>query len=226
MSHDNIENTQAALALLVDEERKLLTLAEKMANAYGGALYPFDLLACGAIKRSLALSSGFRSLIGAKNLTCAAALLRMQLDTSMRFFAGFTVDKPHDYALEIFKGTPVRKLKDKSGKLLTDRYIVSQLAKEYPWVEHLYEKTCEYVHLSGAHIHMTFYVPDKSNMRWEMTIGAEDVNVPEHVYPSATFEFRCSMGILSRYVEGWINTKDNPHVVAQLKQERSETKNR
>jgi len=47
----------------------------------GFTIYHADWFVMGAIRRTIAQSNGFRGLISARNVLCAAALLRMQLDT-------------------------------------------------------------------------------------------------------------------------------------------------
>ena len=74
-----------ALEKLESDENELVELCGKMVNAYGGAIYAFDLFANGAANRSLGLSTGFRTMIREKNFICAGALVRLQLDTAFRF---------------------------------------------------------------------------------------------------------------------------------------------
>ena len=75
-----------------------LETCRRMYTAYASALYPLDLLAAAAFSRSLAQCSGFRALIEARNYICAASILRLQIDTALRFFAAFLVDNPHEFA--------------------------------------------------------------------------------------------------------------------------------
>src|SRR5947209_8683812 len=138
----------------VEADRKLLLdRAVKMLQAYGGALYSFDIFANGALNRAVALSAGFETLIAAKNLICAGAILRLHLDTAARFVAGFLVESPHEFAMEVLKGSPINKICDRSGQKMTDQYLISYLANEYDGVKELYEETCDYVHFSGTHLH-------------------------------------------------------------------------
>ena len=79
---------------LAELEAVHLRLGKEMFEAFGGAMYGMDLLAAGALNRSKAHIAGFSTLIKAKNLICSGALLRLQLDTAMRFFAAFLVERP------------------------------------------------------------------------------------------------------------------------------------
>ena len=53
----------------------------------GAPMYMLDFIVLGAVKRSLSLASGLLVLIEAKNMVCARAVLRMQLDTITRLCA-------------------------------------------------------------------------------------------------------------------------------------------
>ena len=110
---------EKALGFLEADEKQLLSLGANMSRAFGGALNSFDLIAFGALKRSLSLSAGFRTMILSKNMTCAGALLRMHLDTTFRFYAGFLVLDPHEFAVQVLRGEHIRKMRCIEGKRMT-----------------------------------------------------------------------------------------------------------
>jgi len=68
----------------------------EMCNADEGAFFPVDMVAIGAVKRCASQRYGLRLLIEGWNLLCARALLRMQIDTALRFSALWLVKAPHD----------------------------------------------------------------------------------------------------------------------------------
>src|ERR1035437_452289 len=109
-----------------------------------GHKYKLDIHAMAVIDRSLALLRGFCDLVEAKNMIAAAPLIRCQLDNGLRFFASTLVEDPHDFAGNILKGIPVRKMKDRHGKLMTDRYLVERLTIEVPWIETVYSQASGY----------------------------------------------------------------------------------
>lgn len=200
---------------------KLSTLANKqpeiwlrMLKAYEGKFYPVDLLAVGALKRSAALCSGFSRMIGDRNFTCAASLLRLQLDNALRFFATFLVKDPHGFALAVIDGTPVRKLPDKSGTKMTDRHLVKKLSKLYPWVDPVYETTCGYIHLSERH----FYGAIESvseDQAITIIMSRDDNHISESSFVEATEAFCAATEIFHKYIEGWIYSKSNPDIMAK-----------
>ena len=194
-----------------------------MFEACGGTFYGMDLLAAVELNRSKAHIAGFQQLVGAKNLICAGALLRLQLDTALRFYAAFLVEQPHDFALAVLGGTRVRDLKDRDGKEMTDAYLVEKLAQKFDWVPRVYERTSGYVHLSSTHL-LSAMTPTEgasdSDRTIAIKIGAEDKPLPAWIYIEATDAFRAVTDVLLRYVHGWVFTKANPELVQKWQQDR------
>lgn len=183
-----------------------------MAEADSGNLYPVDLLANAVLHRSINLVRGFAAMVERRNFTCAAALLRLQIDNCLRFYAVFLVDQPHDFAMEVFKGTQVRKLRDKSGALMTDAYLLRRLSEAHPWMPRVYERTSGYVHLSAAHIFNTFSPrspQDEEETTQTISIGAGDNFEDEALYEEAASAFVETTQVLFKYVVGWVATKQS-----------------
>lgn len=218
MSQHPSDIVKAALTNLEADEKTMLDQAADMMQAHDDALYGFDILVCAATNRSVALSAGFRTLIYDRNFICAGPLVRLQLDTALRVFAGFIVDKPHEFAVSVLEGKHIRNMKDRNGQRMTDHYLVTQLAKEYPWIELVYENTSGYVHLSDKHFFNTFdYADREKRSGYVLKIGSCDIDFPDEIYLEAISAFRASTQILMRYIAGWIFTKANPKKVAAMK---------
>ena len=207
------------LAAFDELEKRQLKLCQAMYQADGGKLYPVDLLAAAALNRSIALSAGFRMLIAARNMICAGAILRLQLDTALRFFAAFLVEKPHEFAMSVLNGTKVSMLRDRSGHLMKDGYLVSQLSRQHPWLKRVYHETSGYVHLSNKHIMSIFEQVNEGDRTVRMKVSAMDKPMPEELYVEAIEAFRAATGALIEYVQGWIATKDNSEIVSALRRE-------
>lgn len=212
-----------SLSTLAVLDKAHLELGKDMSKAYGGAIYGMDLLAFGALNRSKALIAGFRTLIEARNLICAGALLRLQLDTAMRFFAAFIVEKPHDFAIAVLGGKRIRDLRDRDGKRMTDAYLASKLGEEFEWVPRVYDRTSSYVHLSSTHLMsaLSLKAGEGESREFEAKISAEDKPIPDWIYIEASDAFCASTDILLRYVHGWVFTKGNPELIEKLKRERA-----
>ena len=115
-------------------------------------MLPSDIFLVGVAKRTLALSEGFRTHIAARNFTCAAALLRLQVDTALRVYAACLVPNSERYAEAVFNGDEVHRMKNREGKRLTDSYLAKELSKHHPWVEDVYRDTCNFIHFTSRHI--------------------------------------------------------------------------
>jgi hypothetical protein len=224
MESPHSESLEASLARLTDLDQAHLDLGKQMFEAFGGAMYGMDLLAAGALNRSKAHIAGFRRLIEDKNLICAGALLRLQLDTALRFYAAFLVEEPHKFALAVLDGKRVRDLKDQDGNRMTDAYLVEKLGLEFSWVRRVYERTSGYVHLSATHLLSAMGPTDggqEGDRSITIKIAAEDKPLPSWIYIEAVDAFRASTEIFLRYVHGWVFTKANPELVQKWKSEQN-----
>ncbi len=192
-----------------------LELGKYMLEAYKGAFYPLDFLAIAAMNRSLNLLDGFCMLIEAKNFIAAAPLVRLQVDNALRFSAAFLVQEPHEFAIEVLRGTPIRKLRDRDNQSMTDRYLAEKLAEEFPWLLNVYKHTSGYVHLSEKHIFNAFqaHEAEGDQAKFSAKISLRDEFVPDGIYLESIGGFKAVTDILFMYVCGWAYTKDNPEVV-------------
>lgn len=183
-----------------------LSMLKDTLLADSGKMYMLDILAAATVKRSMSLCSGFSSLVRAQNYTCAASLLRLQLDSCLRFFSAFIVDKPHQLAHEVLQGKPINKMKDKSGMLMTDRYLVETLGKKYVWIPRVYKATSGFIHLSDKHIY-TVLTPSDENGHVSLNVGAKDDEIPVELWIELTAGFLASTDALFEYLGGWKHTK-------------------
>jgi|SRR5271166_1571548 len=215
---------KTALEKLASLESEQLEACRRMYITYGSALYPLDLLATAALNRSLAQCSGFRALIEARNYICAASILRLQIDTALRFFAAFLVDNPHEFAGSVLKGTHVDKLKDQNGKPMRDAYLLSCLPVKFSWVKEVYKKTSGYIHLSGEHISQTLESLNEEEHTVCIKVSATDKELSEKVYCEVIEAFCAATEMFLYYVEGWIFTKDNLRPSCPVREQRKARK--
>jgi len=182
---------------------------EAITKAFGGALYPFDLLAFAVLNRSMSITSGFITLMRKDNFVAAAPLIRLQLDNFLRFAAGWLVSDPHKFAIEVLEGTAIKNLKTKDGHKMTDRFLVEHFSKEYDWIQNVYEKTSGYIHLSDKH--MFVIVTDVNSKEKTITyrISDKDEHLPKEVKVEAIKAFSEITKILLNRVYSWRYTKEN-----------------
>jgi hypothetical protein len=111
-----------------------------------------DLFAMGIARRSLALSSGFRSMVEQRNSLCALPMVRMQLDTALRLYAGFFTRNHQSFCRDVIAGKQIDRLKSDNGQLMKDSYLRDRVAKRNPWIVDVYKMTSGHIHFSDRHI--------------------------------------------------------------------------
>ena len=83
-----------------------------------------------------------------RNFVCVAQLLRAQVGVCLRTLALFVAKDQEDYLKQVFRGVPVNRLKDRSGKNMTDGRLQDLLSEFDPEVEDVYKATSGFVHFS------------------------------------------------------------------------------
>jgi hypothetical protein len=224
MSDDLLARRLGELKALEDS---LLDLALGCMQAYGGALYPMDLLANGASNRTIAQSTCFRRMIEERNMICAGSLLRLQVDTALRFYAAYISENPHAFAHEVLKGTRVDKLKDRDGKLMRDAYLVERLAEAegLEWLARVYRETSGYIHLSSKHLFCSFTAVDVESRTMQLQVSASHDHLPEAIYVEAVDAFLATTKLYMKYLHGWGVTKQNPEEVARMRADEKPSNN-
>ena len=182
----------------------------KISQAYGGALYAFDLLAWAVLNRSTSLTAGFITLMRTANYLAAFTLVRPQLDNFLRFAAGWLVPDPHLFAMNILKGIPVRKQKTRDGHLMMDRYLVDHFKTEHPWIDQVYREASGFVHLSEKHMFMNIQSVDEESRTETMTISEKHDHVPQEIRHEAIMCFSEITKLVLHRAYSWRITKDNP----------------
>ncbi|HBP1971184.1 TPA: hypothetical protein L5W26_004442 [Pseudomonas aeruginosa] len=210
---------ESLLDKIDNERRRHLNLGKTMLEADGHKLFSLDLLAVAALNRSLSNSSAFTQMVRAQNYLIAASLVRLQLDTFLRFYASYLVSDPHEFATSVLAGTEVRKLKDRSGTPMTDRHLVDSVASEFPWVPGVYKSTSGFIHLSDKHIYSAIQSAQDDGTL-SMLIGSDPDRFPSELWIEMAEGFVAATEALFRYLEGWAFTKANPHLVQAAREKK------
>jgi hypothetical protein len=163
-----------ALQFLRAHRADLLEACKRMFDGVAAHMYTTDFFAIGAAKRTISLIDGFGSMVETWNLSCARALLRLQIDTALRFAAVTLVEKQDDFVKAVIRGERIDRIKDRTGQKLTDAYLVKRFAAKAPWLPEVYARTSGYVHLSGEHIHSSVKELDDVSRVISWGIGSID----------------------------------------------------
>lgn len=189
----------------LDEEVKRLTeLLEEMPalgmralGSPGAPVFVLDFIVAGAVKRTLSLGHGLLTMIDAKNIICARALLRMQIDTASRLLAYTYMDDPEGMANGAMGGIPLKKFKSREGEALTDGYLIDRMTQEYEWVRRVYESTSGDVHFSEKQFFASIasMKEDDHGRTVNLLISQFDTKYPESSWPeiAACFSELCEI---------------------------------
>jgi hypothetical protein len=210
------------LLLKIDKTRdRHLDLSKAMLEADGRKFFALDFLAAAVINRSLSNCDAFTQLVRAKNYLAAASLVRLQLDSFLRFYASYLVKDPHEFAASVLGGTAVRKLKDRSGAYMTDRHLVDSVAAEYPWAPSVYKSTSGFIHLSDKHIFSTIQAV-RDDGALAMRIGLDPSRFPSSLWVEMSEGFIAATEAQFRYLEGWVFSKANPQLIQAVRERANE----
>ncbi|OOF32802.1 hypothetical protein [Salinivibrio costicola] len=201
------KSLEEAIIKLRSTESQIMDLGKAVFSADNGNMFHVDLLAIAAMKRTSGNTEGFITLIEAKNMAAARSLLRIQIDTFLRFSATWLAEKPHDFAKDVIGGKQIRNLKDRNGKKMNDGYLVEVLSPEYPWLKDVYKNLCGYIHFSGSHLSNAVQSLNDNDRTVTFHIGKEDIQYPECSWTEAVDCFTNAINILFYYIDGWIQTK-------------------
>ena len=158
------------------------SVGKSLMDQCSGKLYPCDGLYFAILNRSLELFDGVVLLLEQGNYGCCMALLRLQLDNVLRFYGVLSTNDPHSTANKVLNGEKLSSLKGADGQKLSDRNLVDMMAKQNPWVDHVYELACSYIHLSDQHFYQMLGRSDKiDDGKREICIGSGDEHLdPQH----------------------------------------------
>jgi hypothetical protein len=199
-----LEALQAVESRLREVTRYMLAVKE---------LYPMDLLTTAVLNRSLSLMEGFIVLVRANNSLAGLHLVRLQLDSLLRYSAAWLVNEPHVFAAEVLSGARIDKLKDRTGADMRDAYLVKELAKEHPWVSSVYSETSGYVHLSEKHFHSsTRRVKGAERGTIQSVIAKDDRFIPDYLKIEAAEAMLEITTQICGYAYGWADTKHGGHL--------------
>lgn len=190
---------------LSERLEELSQLESKLIRDLGAVMVPggswkVDEMILASVKRSLGLARGFRMMIEDENFTCAAPLVRLQLDCALRLGALSMVADPEAFAAAMMTGEKMDKWKSDNGQRMTDRYLVNRLKPTMPWVEGTYNDACEFVHLSSRFLHNSIARLDEEKRMVYYFISAQDpARDGEAKYYQAVEAFRRSFIIASEF---------------------------
>ena len=137
----------------------------------GESLISADICFCAFMDRSIRLASGFILMLENRNLTCAGALLRLQMDNCLRLFALSIAEDEETAINTILEGGNIGKLKDKNGEKMTDGHLKDELEKYDDRFPAVYDNTSGFIHFSSKAVFQSIYECEDYAFRFQ--IGGE-----------------------------------------------------
>lgn len=151
----------------IEELNKLRENGKSIAaGIIGQSLLKEDFFFCAATDRCMHLIDGFSNMLHERNLTCAGALLRLQLDNCMRTYAAFIAEDKDAVIDCVISGNRIDKQKSKDGNLLKDVYLKNELSKIDNGFSIVYDNTSGYIHFSDRAFYQTVKSCDDNVIEW------------------------------------------------------------
>ena len=114
-----------------------------------------DLFFCASLDRCLRLIDGVIPMLKERNLTCAGALLRLQMDNCLRTYAAFIAADKEKVIDCIISGDPIKNEKDTAGQKMTDGHLKDEISKIDSQFAQVYDQASGFIHLSSKAFYQT-----------------------------------------------------------------------
>lgn len=147
---------------------------EIFSGIIGSNLLAEDLFFIATLDRCLRLIDGMKNMLSNRNLTCAGAILRLQMDNCMRTYAAYIAADRKKVVNCLLEGNPINKEKDINGDKLSDGHLKDEVSKIDNQFSLVYNQASGFIHLSEKAFFQT--IADVDNEKITIQIGC---NLPE-----------------------------------------------
>jgi hypothetical protein len=212
------EALEAALGPYGDLVERHMTIGADLYAATNGNLFPCDGLAFAALDRSMNLTEGFSILLRNHGFICGVVLLRMQLDSVVRLYGVVTAPDPHGAAESLFGSVPLSTIKDRTGMLMTDRWLITRLTNKNPDFGVIYGQASGYVHFSERHVgHFLARSKLADSGQRIFSIGNNDDHIPVENRVAVVNNFLKATEGLFQLISEWIDVRHHCGTTEELK---------
>lgn len=187
------------LSALSDLRHAHIGVVDRLLRSAGDQMYTVHAVLLAMMQRSYDVCSGFESLVAARNLSSAAPLVRLQLDTLVRASYVLRSPDPDRIASQVVSGVEFRHMRDEKGRGLLDGHLVDLAAEHHPWIRDLYRDLSGWVHLSPWHVQAAFGVETSPGIR-TITIPIDPQTVSTRVWLELTEAIGQATRLLLQYV--------------------------
>lgn len=165
----NNEEYYEVLSRKIEELRSLRNTCKTIvAGVIGQSLLKEDFFFCASADRCMNLIDGFIPMLQNRNLTCAGALLRLQLDNCMRTYAAFIADDKDAVIDCIISGNRIDKQQSADGKNLSDANLRIALSQIDVSFSDVYKQASGFIHLSEKAFYQTVVKCEDSSIEFQV----------------------------------------------------------
>lgn len=146
----NKEYFDMSSTLIENLKKRRMTENKSVIPFMNGDFTGWDLYLAGTCEYSMRIVDGLISMLQSRNFVCAAQLLRAQIGVCMRTLALLVCENTDTFIKTFLSNGQINKLKDSSGKKLTDGRLKELLNQFDPTVAASYEKASGMTHYSAT----------------------------------------------------------------------------
>jgi hypothetical protein len=175
--------------ILIDEKLSQLKNLSSICQNEISKIYEYELsinhgishiahYAASKVNRSISLNKSFELLFNHKIYSSAISIIRLQIDNCIRFYA-ISLCNPEYLLTEVINGVPVRKLKDRDGKKMTDAHLIKKIDEFFPSFKSLYEEISGFIHFSIEHLKINNSIIEKEGVMHLQTMVGDEFELTE-----------------------------------------------
>lgn len=191
-------------------------LAELMRSA-GGKVHTWEILVIYPVaNQSQILVRGIREAVDAKNYICAASLLRSLIESSMALVYSLTIPKNNEdeFYKQLAENGRLRRWSKgkKSWENVRDVHLIEQFEKATKLkVENIYNKLCDILHFSTAHMQMLGAGSDENIRMASLKISEAGPDMSQGEYDILLELTNDLMYVIKRYIAAEVHLKRSGH---------------
>lgn len=146
----NKEYFDMSSALIENLKKRRMAENKSVVPFMNGDFTGWELYLAGTCEYSMRIVDGLISMLQSRNFVCAAQLLRAQIGVCMRTLALLVCEDTDTFIKTFLNNGQINKLKDSSGKKLTDGRLKELLNQFDPTVAASYDKASGMTHYSAT----------------------------------------------------------------------------
>jgi hypothetical protein len=199
-----VAESESRLSSLIEDT---IIIWEEMLSVGGGKYYVVDLFFTGVLNRVVNLVDAISVLTTHKNFIAACPLIQLLLDSLLRLAYLRATDNQDTFILQILEGKRLDRIKDKDGKMLTDKRLCDYARPIFPQIDDVYEETSKLVHFSDKRVFACITEVEETKRSVEFSVGKVSSQWKEE---NIVALLECAISVteaIHAIIRGWIQYK-------------------